>query len=414
MGPSHGVRFQGVYVMDKDAYRTPLGEARIDREAAKRLIAARPWINSDPRLYGREHSVEVQVPFLQEVVGEELSVVVIVIGQVTDQLCAELARVLDKTFSGEEVIFLASTDMSHGNYPPYKGTDQTKPVDLKTLELIAAMDIEAVAKGIKDQGTPLCGGRAVLTLMNLFKLRNGREVKLLHYADSGDASGDHSRVVGYGAAAFILPPGEKGRKASGPGKEKLARKTGFHLTEEEKRELLTMARTCVEAAVRKERIPGLDTESETLKQIGAAFVTLNSRGSLRGCIGSIIATEPLYLCVQRRAVDAALHDARFAFNRIKPEELDKVEIEISVLTPLTRTSAPEEIVVGRDGVLLTFGNNRGVFLPQVPVTAGWDREMYLSRLCGKAGVRDPNCWRHPRAVLEKFQAIVFSEKETGL
>lgn len=413
MGPSHGVRFKGVYVMDKDAYRTPLGEVAIDREAAKRLVAAKSWINSDPRFYGREHSVEVQIPFLQKVLGKDLQIVVIVIGQTSSQQLKELARVLDETFSGSDEIFLASSDMSHGNYPPYKGTEQTKPVDLRTLELIKAMDIQAIEKGLGDQSTPMCGGKPVLVLMNLFKLRGGDKVEVLNYADSGDASGDHSKVVGYGAVAFILPEGRVDKKASVK-KEPVTPAGGFHVTEAEKKELLTMARKIVDAAVRNETIPQFETESKTLKQIGAAFVTLKTRGSLRGCIGSIIATEPLYLCIQRRAVDAALHDSRFAFNRIKPEELVNVDIEISVLTPLTRAKSPEEIVVGVDGVILTFGNNRGVFLPQVPLEQKWDRVQYLSRLCGKARVSDPDCWRHPRAVLEKFQAIVFSEHEMGM
>ena len=161
-----------------------------------------------------------------------------------------------------------------------------------------------------------------------------------------------------------------------------------------------------------------DTRSAVLKQaldlssvVGLEGVTIKRAGQLRGCIGTIVANEPLYQCVQRRAVDAAIHDSRFVFNPIKPAELSAIEIEISVLTPPQPAANPEEIVVGRDGVLLTLGANRGVFLPQVPVEQGWDRETYLSHLCGKAGLRDPDCFRHPNARLEKFQAIVFSEHE---
>jgi AmmeMemoRadiSam system protein B/AmmeMemoRadiSam system protein A len=414
MGPSHGVSYEGVYVMDKDFYRTPLGLVRIDRESAGRLAAAKPWISADDRLYGTEHSLEVQIPFLQEVAGEDISIVMVKIGRIDDAQAGDLARALNQVFPGDDVIFIASTDMSHGNYPPYKGSDQTRPVDLKTLFYIKAMDIDAIARGIRDHSTPLCGGLPVLTLMNLFKQRGGGEVVDLKYADSGDATGDHRAVVGYGSAAFILA--EEGKedavseKVTGPAEE-----TGTYLlTDEEKLELLKMARACAEAAVKKESIPSFETDSRMLQRIGAAFVTLKRAGQLRGCIGTILANEPLYKCIQRRAVDAAIHDSRFVFNPIKPEELKNIEIEISVLTPPEPAKSPDEIKVGRDGVLLTIGRNRGVFLPQVPVEQGWDRDTYLSRLCGKAGVRDPNCFRHPNAKLEKFQAIVFSEHEMGL
>jgi AmmeMemoRadiSam system protein B/AmmeMemoRadiSam system protein A len=408
MGPSHGVSFQGVYVMDKDFYRTPLGLAPIDRESALRLAAARQWISTDPRLYGTEHSLEVQIPFLQEVAGADISIVLVKIGRIDDEQSEDLARVLNQVFPGNDVIFIASTDMSHGNYPPYKGSDQTRPVDLKTLFHIKAMDIDAIARGIRDHSTPLCGGLPVLTLMNLFKQRGGGEIEVLKYGDSGDASGDHRAVVGYGAMVFVAPEGKEGVVTSAETEGK------YTLTEDEKLELLKMARACAEAAIKKEPIPKFETESRMLKQIGAAFVTLKRAGQLRGCIGTIVANEPLYKCIQRRAVDAAIHDSRFVFNPIKPEELKNIEIEISVLTPPTPAKSPDEIKVGRDGVLLTIGRARGVYLPQVPVEQGWDRDTYLSRLCGKAGVRDPNCFRHPLAKLEKFQAIVFSEHEMGL
>jgi AmmeMemoRadiSam system protein A len=121
----------------------------------------------------------------------------------------------------------------------------------------------------------------------------------------------------------------------------------------------------------------------------------------------------LFECVQRRAVDAAVNDVRFFGNRVTPAELGAIEIEISVLTPPT-PATPEDIVVGRDGVFLTVDYNRGVFLPQVPVEQGWDRDAYLDNLCHKAGSSDPNCWRRPDAKLERFEAIVFSEREMGL
>ncbi len=412
LGPSHRSPLEGVFVLDKDAYRTPLGEVEMDREAAKKLVASRDWIVSDDRFYSQEHSLEVQIPFIQTVAGPGLKINVVMMGGLTDDRAADFAKVLDETFPGDDVVFVASTDMSHGNYPPYKGTEQTKPVDLKTLETIESMDVEAVARGVKDRTRPICGGLPVVTLMRLFKERGGRVVKTLHYADSGDATGDRSRVVGYGAAAFILDEEDKSEAAPGPASDASAPSPkGFHLTGEEKKELLEMARAFAEAAVKRVDLPTMETKSESLRSIGAAFVTLKTEGDLRGCIGTIIPNEPLYLCVQRRAVDAAIHDARFFMHPLTPEDLKKLEIEISVLTPIERCQSPEEVKVGRDGVLITLGRARGVFLPQVPIEQGWDHDAYLSNLCRKAGVMDPNCWKRDDAVLERFQAIVFSESE---
>lgn len=415
MGPSHHVPFRGVYVMDKDFYRTPLGTVKIDRSSVKKLASARSWISTDPRLYDSEHSVEVQIPFLQEAVGPGLSIVPMVIGYITDEQAADLAKALDETFPGNDVIFIASSDMSHGNYPPFKSSDMIRPVDLNTLKLVTAMDVAAIARGVRDESTPLCGGFPVLTLMHLFKLRGGSDVEILKYADSGDATGDHSKVVGYGAAAFVLSAAKAREGAMNTGENSgSAEEGGFKLSDQEKIELLKMARVSAEAAVKKQPQPEMQTQDDNLKRIGAAFVTLKNQGELRGCIGAIIPNEPLYLCVQRRAVDAAIHDSRFFFHPITQDELSRLEIEISVLTPLETVKSLDDVKVGRDGVLLTLGYNRGVFLPQVPTEQGWDRETYLEELCHKAGIADPNCFRDPAARLEKFQAIVFSEREMGL
>ena len=417
MGPSHRVGFDGVFVLDKDSYRTPLGVVRIDREGVAKLKAGRPFIGSDERLYGSEHSVEVQLPFLQEAGGPDFSVVVLVLGRMSAEKARELARALNQTFPGDDTVFIASSDMSHGNYPPFKSSEQIRPVDLNTLKLIEAGNLEALELGINNDSTPLCGGLPVITLLNLYRLRGGGgEIRTLRYGDSGDSTGDHSQVVGYGAVALMLPrtvPAPTAAPAAAPTPSP-ASGGGFTLSEDEKKELLKMARAFAEAAVKGGPVPELSPSTDHLRAPGAAFVTLKRRGELAGCIGSIIATEPLFQCVQRRAIDAAIHDARFFGDPIRPEELGEVEVEISVLTPPERVSSPDEIKVGRDGVLLTLGDYRGVFLPQVPGEQGWSHDEYLSHLCGKAGVPDPNCWRRPEAVLERFQAIVFSEKEMGL
>lgn len=193
----------------------------------------------------------------------------------------------------------------------------------------------------------------------------------------------------------------------------------FQLTDEEKDLLLKIAREIIKDYLTLGR---LYTESDlqakykitkTLEQDLGAFVSLHKNipqgdkpRSLRGCIGFIEGTKPLYKSVAENAINAAIHDPRFS--PLKPEELDEVNIEISVLTPLQTVESPEEIVVGRDGVVLTKGFNKGVLLPQVPVDLGWGREEFLKHVCLKAGI-SPDSWKDPSITLQRFEAIVFHE-----
>ena len=185
------------------------------------------------------------------------------------------------------------------------------------------------------------------------------------------------------------------------------------LNDIQQRTLLELARTQVELFVRSETrmvVAGDDRRLDAaLRAPGAAFVTLRNRGALRGCIGSVTAHEPLYQSVVHNAVQACL-DPRFRTRPITPPELDSIDIEISVLSPPRPTRDPREVVVGRDGVILTLGEHRGLFLPQVPTEQGWDREQYLAQLGRKAGL-GLDAYKDPRAALETFTAQVFGERQ---
>lgn len=184
-----------------------------------------------------------------------------------------------------------------------------------------------------------------------------------------------------------------------------AAKTGdYTMTDAEKKECLKIARDTVETYVRTGKKPEFKPSAK-LQEKGAVFVTLKKHGELRGCIGDIVAHQPLFESIVGNAINAAIHDPRF--EPVQPKELPDIDIEISVLTPMQPVSDVKEVVIGRDGLMLTKGWNRGVFLPQVPVEWKWDLNQYLDNLCGKAGLR-PGCWKD--AKLEKFQAIVFGEK----
>jgi AmmeMemoRadiSam system protein A len=187
------------------------------------------------------------------------------------------------------------------------------------------------------------------------------------------------------------------------------------LSESQQRVLLDLARAQVEHVIRvsqrvtvSEQDPRLDDQ---LRAYGAAFVTLRNRGRLRGCIGSIVAHEPLYCSVLGNAANAC-KDSRFVRNPIVAAELAEIDIEISVLSPPRRIRSGDEVVVGRDGVILTLGSHRGVFLPQVAQEQGWNRVQYLENLGRKAGAA-ADAWKDPQAVLEVFTAQVVGEPHPG-
>ena len=182
------------------------------------------------------------------------------------------------------------------------------------------------------------------------------------------------------------------------------RGSAVYLDPEERRTLLGIARRALEGYVREGKVPREAPEGK-LGSPGAAFVTLTKRGRLRGCIGYTEPVAPLFKVVQECAVAAATEDPRFP--PVTAKEIPELHVEISVLTPLFPIR-PEEVVVGRHGLLVTQGRMRGLLLPQVPVEQGWDRETFLDQTCGKAGL-PPSAWRHG-ATLQGFTAEVFGEE----
>jgi AmmeMemoRadiSam system protein A len=179
------------------------------------------------------------------------------------------------------------------------------------------------------------------------------------------------------------------------------------LSEEGRRDLLTLARLALEAHFRGEPPPRLASDrAETFGEARGLFVTLRKRGELRGCIGTLAPHGDLSRGIAEYALRAALEDPRFP--PLSPEELPVCEIEISVLTPPEPIAGPEEIEVGRDGLIFESRGRRGLLLPQVATEWGFDAERFLSEVCRKAGL-PPDAWREPDARLWAFRAEVFSE-----
>ena len=184
------------------------------------------------------------------------------------------------------------------------------------------------------------------------------------------------------------------------------RPMGRPLSSEERSLLLRLVRDTLSARFRGEPLPEPPIPEGPLTELRGAFVTLKEKGQLRGCIGHVVGLEPLWKSVRSNAINAAFHDPRFS--PLEPDELPRVKIEISALTPLEEVASPDEIEVGLHGVMIEKGLYRGLLLPQVAVEYGWDRETFLDYTCRKAGLQ-PGCWKDQDARISVFSAEVFSE-----
>jgi len=173
----------------------------------------------------------------------------------------------------------------------------------------------------------------------------------------------------------------------------------------DRRLLLQLARDAIVAHVIGAAAPATSVCPHA-NEPGAAFVTLHRHGELRGCIGHIEADEPLGRVIARGAVAAASADPRFP--PVGASELPELEIELSLLGPLEPVMTPDDIEVGRDGLVVELGRHRGLLLPQVAPEWGWDRMMFLAQTCHKAGLpRD--AWKQG-ATVWRFEAEVFGER----
>jgi AmmeMemoRadiSam system protein B/AmmeMemoRadiSam system protein A len=381
IGPSHRFAFDGVSIWPDGGFETPLGVARVDAGLAKEIAKASGF-RFRPEAFAEEHSVEVQVPFVQRALPGA-AIVPIVMGEQTRTTIRTLASALAKTCLEKRVLIVASTDMSH-----FLPKERAQAIDADTAALVQAMNTETLIRKVEAGENIMCGGGPVASLL-LAAAKAGRpRVEILARADS---SGFGGPVVGYLAAAVL----------AGGGPEPAP----FTLSAEEKADLLKLARAALtEFLEHRTEIDDL-TGRETFRAPRGAFVTLTKAGDLRGCIGFIQPVLPLGRAVIRTAIYAATEDPRFP--PLTASELKGLRVEISVLTPAREITDPRLVKVGTHGLIVEKDGYSGVLLPQVPVEFGWDRETFLGEACLKAGLpRD--AWKHG-AKLSVFEAIVFHE-----
>ncbi len=387
IGPSHQVNFKGSSIWLSGSFRTPLGDIPVDSQLGAKIVAEEKNIRFLPQAFSKEHSIEVQLPFLQAIF-KDIKIVTIVMGNTDFDDCKSLAKALNKAIGNRsDILVVASSDMSH--YYPY---NEAVIMDKRALDFLENFNIQGLWEAGTKRDIELCGLSPVVTALLYSKVKGADTVEVLKYANSGDVTNDFSAVVGYSSALIYKKDSQKGEKQM--------------LSDIQKKKLLEIARDSLENYIKNGKRVNFSCADPELNQKRGAFVTLTKAGELRGCIGRIVADSPLCEVIAAMAIEASSDDPRFY--PVEAAELKDIEIEISVLSPLEKIEDINKIEVGKHGLIIKKGFSSGLLLPQVATEYGWDRLTFLEQTCHKAGL-PKDAWKQG-AEIQIFSAEVFSEK----
>ena len=351
LGPAHRVYVRGLALPEAERFATPIGEVALDQEGMQ-AVAGLPQVVRSAAAHQMEHSLEVQLPFLQQVLGD-FRLLPLAVGEAT---AAEVAEVLETVWGGDETLIVISSDLSH-----FLPDAAARKVDGGTVDAILALKPHL-------NHEQACGATPVNGLL-LAARKHGLRPVALDVRNSSDTAGDPDRVVGYAALAFTAEAGPDQPDA------------------EKGSTLLKLARSEIASKLGHE-VPS-PAQAGWLAEPGASFVTLTRQGELRGCIGTLEAHRPLGLDVRENAVAAAFRDPRFM--PLSRAEFDDIRVEVSVLSPAEALAVDDEVAAlaalrpNVDGVVFEYRHFRSTFLPQVweqlPEPAG-----FLAHLKRKAGL----------------------------
>lgn len=365
LGPAHRVHLKGIAAPSVAAFRTPLGDIKLDRKALKQLESL-PQVRIFDEAHEQEHCLEVQLPFLQACLGE-FSLVPLVVGDTRPE---EVADVLDMLWGGEETLIVISSDLSH-----YHEYNESRRIDQHTSSIIEDYDFSKL--------TPqqACGAYPVKGMLLCASKRN-MKIDRRALCNSGDSAGSRDRVVGYGAWCLF----EQQRYDS-----------------EQRKILKQLARSSIEHGFANNSAMPVDPSEYQgkLQEKAACFVTLNINGKLRGCIGSTHAHMPLVRAVADSAFSAAFKDPRFP--ALTEDEFGRVHMSISVLSPQEQIDFKDDphllelLRQGIDGLIIENGNRKATFLPSVWESLPGKKE-FLTQLKSKAGIKKnesiKKAWRY--------------------
>ncbi|MCK4465707.1 MAG: AmmeMemoRadiSam system protein B, partial [Bacteroidales bacterium] len=397
LGTSHRTYFEGASIYNRGHYVTPLGTVKVDIPLATKLIKDFNCFTFRPDAHYAEHSLEVQLPFLQYKLKQDFEIIPIILGTQSPQMCLKIADAL-KPFFKPGNLFIISTDFSH--YPNY--SDAVR-IDRITAESVLSNSPEKFLKtirknenqGIKNLSTCMCGWTSVLTLLYLTENNPDYTYYPIDYKNSGDTKyGDKSRVVGYHSIIVTM-------------KDPDNKTTELNFSNEEKQTLLKIARNTIIKYVSKQKVtePGTEDITLNLKKLNGVFVTIYKKGKLRGCVGQFRSRQPLYKLIQDMAISSSTKDHRFP--PVTEEELDQLDIEISVLSPMKKIESIDEIDLGKHGIYIVKGSYSGTFLPKVAVDNDWNKEELLGHCARDKARIGWDGWKD--ADIYIYEAYIFSE-----
>lgn len=405
VGPSHRTAMEEIVSVPRAThFETPLGQIPLDTDFINKLIKF-PMVQNVPQAHQSENSIEMILPILQYC-QKDFRLVPIVAGQCSLE-AAEKAGAILRSLVDEDTLVIASSDFVHYGrahlYVPFTENipERIKEVDMGAYRFIANLDAKDFLEYKRKTGATICGSAPIAILLSM--MSEPSKAHLIKYTISGELTGDFSNSVSYMSVAFSgvwINPTEI---------EPLANNS--ELTEDDKKQLLLLARKTMVYALQNRRVPepsdlGISI-SDAMRPACAAFVTIKKNSQLRGCIGDIFPQRPLYKSVIVNAINSCVNDRRF--EPVSQDELKDITIEISALTAPAPIASPDEIRIGIDGVVLNKEGHSAVFLPQVAPEQGWDVNQMLTQLSLKARL-PADAWKEGASFLV-FQAEVFGENE---
>jgi hypothetical protein len=410
VGPSHiyrgpaGAGLKGASILTEGSFRNSLGALSIDSEIARKIVAADPKLFRNEPLAFRgtarsEHSLEVQLPFLQRVLKKEFKIVMILVNDEDVSLSDKLGKAIADACAGKKVILIASSDLTHR--PPYSDACE---IDQETIKSFLTLDPgkilkrseELMRRDVPQLECTACGLAAVMTVFSAARKLGADSIKLLKYANSGDTyPPSKDSVVGYGALVLYRAAG------------------GGFISPKGQKTLLSIARESITAALEGRPFKPKEGEGELAARRGV-FVTLLINGQLRGCKGCFdsLYEEPLPTLpktIAQVALSSAFQDTT-RFQPVTKQEIPKIKIRISILSPLVPVDSVDKIVLGKHGILIQDSRGRGAtFLPEVATEQGWNLQTLLTECCIK-GHMAPDAWKKPDTKIFVYTTQVFGEE----
>ncbi|MFC1992594.1 AmmeMemoRadiSam system protein B [Chloroflexota bacterium] len=350
MGPNHSGRGKPFSIMASGTWETPLGKVKIDSELAKSLLATSKHLQDDSVAHQFEHSIEVQLPFLQYF-KRDIKIVPIVFarssGAVYKQIGKDIAKAIKD--SNKKVVIIASSDMTH-----YEPQESARSKDTQAIEAILALDEDELLKRVDELNISMCGYAPTVSLISAARELGATDAELVRYQTSGDTTGDYTAVVGY--AGILI-------KGTSP--------------------LIRLARTAVETYVRDGKVPHPEKLTPEMKQKAGVFVSIHKSGGLRGCIGTFEPTQNnVAVETIANAISSATRDPRFP--SIAPDELADLTYSVDVLTSPEPVEDKDQLDHRKYGVIVESGWRRGLLLPDLEGVDSVDQQIDICRL--KAGI----------------------------